>query len=136
MAAPTVYTEASLAEFMHIGVLKAVATVLGWSVGAGSYAEAVNEAVLSYFAGTGDIAAATDIRRLRAVARCEAWRAVVEETVSDFDYTADKATYKRSQINDQARRALERAERELAALIIRSGGRSIQNGAAENQASW
>ena len=95
MAAPSLYTEGTLAAFIHSGILKAVAGVLGWTVAGGSYAEIVNEAVLSYFDGAGDLASATDIRRLRAIARVEAWRAVFEEKVGDYDYDQKDDSFSR-----------------------------------------
>lgn len=124
MAAPTLYTEETLAAFVHAGVLKAVATVLGWTVAAGSYTEIVNETVLAYFDGAGDLASATDIRRLRATARVEAWRAVMEETVADFDYEQKDDKFKRSDIHKQAKTAFEKAEKALATLPAASSAAS------------
>jgi len=107
MAAPTSYTETTFKEYLHI-VLGAMAAGLGWTVGGGDYDEVVNETLLAY--AVDDIAAATDIRKLRALGRYELWRAVVAEVAGDYDYRADGGDYKRSQVHKQAMAQLARAE--------------------------
>jgi hypothetical protein len=107
MAIPTSYTEATLKAFMH-AELREVATALGWTVVAGSYDEPLIETLLAY--GVSDIVAATDIRKLRALARREVWRAVASATAGDHDFSAEGASYSRSQIHAQALAMLTRAE--------------------------
>lgn len=114
MAAPSSYTESTFKAYLHT-VLGAVADVLGWTTGDGDYDEVVNETLLAY--GTDDITSVSgrdNIRALRALGRAEAWRAVVVETATDFDFQADGGDYKRSQIHQQAVEALRRAEDEAA----------------------
>jgi hypothetical protein len=114
MAAPTSYTETSLKIYMHTA-LGAVATALGWTVQDGNYDELVNETLLVY--GTDDVTGISgqdNIRKLRTLARVEAWRAVVRETAGDYDFSADGGSYKRSQIHAQAKMALEAAQDEAA----------------------
>lgn len=106
MPVPTSYTEANLATFMH-GCLGDVATELGW-LAASSYSEAVTETLLAY--GVTDIAGATDMRKLRALARREAWRAAVGSLASRYDFTADGASHHLSQVYSQAQHALAAAE--------------------------
>lgn len=121
MPAPTIYTEKTLADFMH-EVLDEVAVLLGWAAPAddalGKYKEPVNEAVLAYFGGAGDLADATDVRRLRAVARVEVWRAVADKTSGDYDYENATDKFKRSQINAQAIKAMARAQTVLDTLLL------------------
>lgn len=105
MAPPSGYTEATLATFMHSTVGR-MATVLGWANPA-SYAEPINETLLAY--GAADVADASDIRKLRAIARREVWRAAVEGLASAYDLTADSSSFKRSQMLTQARTALQMA---------------------------
>lgn len=120
MAAPSSYTEATLKAYMH-GVTGNLASkeILNWTVASGSYDEAVNEALLSY--GTSDIATiqgADNLRLLRALARRELWRAVVQATAGQFDYRhADSgALYDRSQIHKHALAMLALATQDVADL--------------------
>lgn len=110
MTTPTSYTEATLAAYMH-ATLGDVASALGWASGTASYGEAVNETALAY--GVDDITTITgreNIARLRALARAESWRQVMAYTAGDFDFSADGASYNRSQVHAQAKAALQLAE--------------------------
>lgn len=110
MTTPTSYTEATLAAYMH-ATLGDVASALGWAAGTASYGEAVNETALAY--GVDDIttiAGRDNIARLRALARVESWRQVMSYTAGNFDFSADGASYDRSQIHAQAVKALALAE--------------------------
>lgn len=110
MSAPASYTEATLAAYMH-SALGDTATALGWAAGTASYGEAINETLLAY--GAGDIATVTgndNIARLRALARAEAWRQVAAYTAGNFDFSADGASYNRSQMHAQAKAAVQMAE--------------------------
>ena len=113
MAAPTSYTEATLKAYMH-SVLGAVATSLGWSVAGSSYDEAVNEAIIGY--GVTDIANATTIQKLRALARREVWRAVMAEVSGDYDHSIGGMSVKRSQAYEQAEKQFRLAQSDCMAL--------------------
>jgi len=109
MTVPSSYTEKELAAYMH-GELGPVAAALGLAVGstdAGSYAEAVNETLLQY--GVATIAQATDMVKLRALARVYAWRKVVGLLTALFDFAADGGEYNRSQMIVAAEKNLARA---------------------------
>lgn len=110
MAIPSSYSEVSLAAYM-LSVTGNVAAALGWT--ASDFTEAVNDALVAY--GVPDIANATDIAKLRALAKVEAWRAVVDGTAADIEFTADGANFKRNQMHQQAVAALERAQSEATA---------------------
>lgn len=110
MAIPSSYTEFTLASYM-LTVTTNVAAALGWD--ADNFEEAVNDALVAY--GVTDIADATDIAKLRAIAKVEAWRAVVDGTAADIEFTADGANFKRNQMHSQALAALERAQAEAVA---------------------
>ena len=87
MAAPTSYDENTLAVYMDT-LLGSLADVLDWTSGSGSFDEAINETLLAY--GVDDIADATDIRKLRTLARREVWALAVQALVAgDFDKTAE-----------------------------------------------
>ena len=76
MAAPTSYTETTLKEYLHACTEQAGLNI-GWSVAGGSYDETVADTELAL--GTA-VAETTNIRALRAVARRELWRAVMQAT--------------------------------------------------------
>lgn len=103
MPVPTGYDEATLAAYMH-AVLGRVAAILGWTAPA-SYVEVVNDVTLA--CGAAVIEDVTDIRKVRALARREVWRAAVNGLVASYNLTADGATFNRSQITAQARSALQ-----------------------------
>lgn len=110
MAIPTSYTESTLRDYM-LTVTENVASALGWT--ATKFTEAVNDALVAY--GVSDITSATDIAKLRTLAKVEAWKAVVDGTAADIEFTADGATFKRQQMHQQAVAALERAQAEAVA---------------------
>jgi hypothetical protein len=107
MAIPSSYTEISLRDYM-LSVTANVAGAVGWT--AVNFTEAANDALVAY--GVTDIALATDIAKLRCLARAEAWRALVAATAADIKFTADGATFERQQFHQQCVAALERAEGE------------------------
>lgn len=106
MAAPTSYTEATLATFM-LTELGDVAGVLEWTAQA-DVQEAINEALLVY--GVNDIADATDISKLRALARRQAWRSAVNSLTTRYDFSNPEGDYKRSQMVKAAATRLAQAE--------------------------
>lgn len=111
MPAPTSYSETDLALYMHEYVLggdDGTAGALGWADDDSRYTYAVANTLRAY--GVSLIADATDMAKLEALARVEAWRAVVQATAAEHDYASGTADFKRSQINAQARAALADAE--------------------------
>lgn len=76
MPAPTSYTETTLKEYLHDCTQRAGVN-LSWSVAGGDYDETVADTELVL--GTA-VADTTNIRALRAVARRELWRAVMQAT--------------------------------------------------------
>ena len=116
MAYPASYTEQSLAEYMH-ATLGAMATRLGWEVEDGRYDEAVNEAVAAY--GSDDVEGITgrdNLRKLRALARREVWRAVVQSVAAYYEFSTDGQSFKPNQMSQQAQAALAQAEADCVAL--------------------
>lgn len=129
MAMPAGYTEATLKAYMH-AVLGPVATTLGWTVDGGSYNEAANEAIAAYGVDDVETVAGRDaIRALRAVARREAWRAVMQATASHYDLTTDGASRHRSQMHAQAREMFALADGECTALGVDASSATYQVGA-------
>lgn len=113
MALPTVYTEDSLAQYMQ-NILGAVATALGYTA-PGSYVEAINETLFDYgVAALSDIAGQESIKKLRSLARVQAWQLVVRDTAGDYDFRTGESSFNRSQVHDQATKNLEAARTEAA----------------------
>jgi hypothetical protein len=106
MAAPTSYTEITLASFM-LAALSSVATAMGWTALA-DVQEAINDTLLAY--GVTDIIQATDIKKLRALAKVAVWQQVAAATAGDYDFSADGGSYSRSQLHEMAVDALGLAQ--------------------------
>lgn len=106
MAAPSTYTEETLAAFMVVE-LDDVARVLGWS-DLSHLQEPINETLLAY--GASDIADATDVTQLRALARVMAWRAACSALVTRYDFADPDGRYSRSQMFKAAQERVAAAE--------------------------
>ncbi len=111
MPTPTSYDEQALADFMH-DVLGAdeVARDLNWSVPEGDYDEAVTETMLALgVESLGDVSGLENIRRLRAIARREVWRTVMQRTAHKTDTNTEGGNEAHSQLHTHARRMFEMA---------------------------
>lgn len=85
MALVTSYTEKTLADFLNT-VLGPTASALGWSSGAddaGDYEEPVNDILIAY--GVQDVSEATDIPKVRVLARWIAWRWAADALASRYN---------------------------------------------------
>lgn len=112
MPLPTAYTDTTLATYLH-SLAPDLLTSLGWSVAGGSYAEIINDTLLAY--GVADLSQATNIGKLRAVARYALWTAVLDALAGNrFDFSADGSQFSRSQIYTQARQQQMLAKAEAA----------------------
>ena len=100
MPALVIAGEADLGQFM-LDELGPLASDLGWTAPSDVTA-AIDDALYAYFDGDGDIADATDQRKLRALARVEAWRAAVSATAADFDSSTDGQSMALAQRHAQA----------------------------------
>jgi hypothetical protein len=109
MSIPTSYTEISLATFM-LAELGDVALAIDMTLA--KLAEPVNDAMLVY--GITDIADATDIDKIRKIARVEAWKAAVKQVAADYAYSDGSASYHRNQMHDMILKQLELAEQDAA----------------------
>lgn len=105
MTVPSSYTPEELATYMH-AVLGKTARVLGWTV-QGSYDEAVNDAAI--LCGVSDVAAVSDIEKLRAAARLAVWRAVEADTAANFRFATDQQSFDRQQVHGHAVAMVKRA---------------------------
>jgi hypothetical protein len=103
-----------------------VATVLGWDEASGHYDEPIAEAVAAYGADAiGDISGRDNLRKLRALARREVWRAVMQAAAAHYDFTTDGQSFKRSQLYTQAEKAFQQAEADCLALGVADSGYSV-----------
>lgn len=109
MAIPTSYSEETLKAFM-LAALSNLGATLGLT--AASFDEAVNDTLLAY--GVSDIAQATDMAKLRGLAKVAAWQVAVAASAGDYDFSADGGNYRRSQLHEQARKGLAAAEADAA----------------------
>lgn len=110
MPVPASYTEETLAAFLH-QALGSTATVLGWSVVAGSYDHIVTQTLLDYGTDTiGDITGLSNLAKLQALAMVRLWSAVVMATAGLYDFKADGGQYNRSQIHAAAMAALQESK--------------------------
>lgn len=120
MPVPTGYTEDTFKDYMHgrLGKMSSI-DALKWTVADGDYDEALNDTLFAY--GQTDIALITgngNIQLLRAYGRYFLWKSVAEATIKQHDYThADSgATYKFSQMHEQAKEMMTIAADDIAAL--------------------
>lgn len=103
MAAPSTYTETTLAEFMQ-DTLQDVATAMDWTATPDDYQEAINETLLMMQVDAiSEVTGRENIKKLRVYARVEVWRQVMAATSGDYDFAADGGNYKRSQVHEQAK---------------------------------
>ena len=116
MAAPTAYTEPQLADYMF-RMLGQTATALGLEES--SFDEAVNDALLA--CGVDAIADATDIPRLRALARREAWRLAAATAAGEFDFSTAGSSFSRSQLRRHVEAQLKHAEDDALAYDAGAG---------------
>lgn len=121
---PAAYTEFTLLAYM-VTVTRAVAGALGW--GADDFTEALNDTLIAY--GVESVGDAGNIPKLRALAKVEAWRAVVAGTVADFNFSVDGGNYSREQIHTHAVEALTRALEQAAPYVDTTDGYGIVMGA-------
>lgn len=105
MAVPVAYNEAELMAFMR-STLGATATVLGWT-DLSPYYEPLNDTLIAY--GADDIADATDVQKLRALARVAVWQRVVDVTAGNIDFRMGDQSITSSQAHAQAQQNLRRA---------------------------
>jgi hypothetical protein len=110
MPVPTAYTEVGLALYMQ-SQLRGVATDLGWvldptatTIVGTPYEELVYDVLIAY--GVTDIVDATDIPKLRCLARVAVWSGVYYESTRSFRWSARGVTYDQGLVHDYALKTL------------------------------
>ena len=107
MALPTSYTEVTLALYM-VTVLGGLAETLGLTTD--DMVEAVNDVAAA--CSVTDVANATDVKQVRALAKVAALRTAQTTAAGWYDFGADGGDYKRSQVQKQVSDLIEAAEQE------------------------
>lgn len=107
MPIPSGYSETELKAYMQ-QALGPVADALEWSVVANSYDESVTDTLLAY--GVTDIADATDITKLRALALVAVWRSAEQAAAGLIDFSVFQDQYKLGAIQDRIAKSLALAE--------------------------
>ncbi len=113
MPVPTTYTDATLAVYAQ-GEVRDLAEMLGWSLAAGDFEEAVTDALLACgLSAASGAASSNDIRRLRAEVVLAALRRIRRGVASRYDFTSGDQSFSRSQAAEMVDGALAEAERTL-----------------------
>lgn len=107
MALLSAMAEADLALFCQ-GQLHRLSKIIEWDSMV-DYVDVVDDTLIAY--GVSDISEATDIAKLRALARVEVWQAAVAALVPDVDYTDPDGSNSMAQLQNNALVALKQAER-------------------------
>jgi hypothetical protein len=116
MAIATSYTEAETKQFMET-VLGDTAMKLGWSVGGDDFDEPTNEVL--YVLDLADFSTITTqalVKKVRAVARVEAWRAAMYYTVHEASFSAGApgtGQTSRADVHRHAKAMFEMAKAEM-----------------------
>lgn len=84
-----------------------LAQQLEWTTSASSFDFVMSEALRLY--GVDTEAEATDLDKLYALSKVTLWEAVLREVSMDYDYSANGASFKRSQMVDQIKENLDSA---------------------------
>lgn len=117
MAIPTSYTEDELRSYM-VAALGDVADVL--TIGTADMVEPVNDVIDSY--GVADIASATNITKLRALAKVGAWRKASQTATVQYTFRSGQSAFNRSDmykfISDQLSRAESEAFQYDASYVV------------------
>ena len=97
----------TLAEYLH-AYLGGLRSQLGWEIESGSYDFTVSDALRLY--GVSTEAEATDLDKLYTLAKVVLWESVLREISFDYDYSANGASFKRSQMYQQVEKNLAEAK--------------------------
>ena len=107
MAIPTSYTEDELRSYM-VTALGDVASVL--DIGTADMEEPANDVIDSY--GVTDVASATNVTKLRALARVGAWRKASQTATVQYTFRSGQSAFNRSDMYKFISDQLSRAESE------------------------
>jgi hypothetical protein len=136
MSLPTTYTAEELATWMRDELL-ATAAVLGMSdpTHAG-YTTAVRRTLRAY--GVSDLAQATDVVKLEALALIEVWRSVANQAATAINFEADGGRYDRKEIHKQALTMLAQAQAVYAELypVAVTVEEAAPSGTADTSGGW
>ena len=109
MTVKTSYSDATLLTYM-ISVLGSAGDVLGLTTASTIIVEAMDDILFDY--GVTATANATDIKKLRTLARFHSWKSAKAEASLDYDFSDAGASYKRSQMFDHVVKQYLQARRD------------------------
>jgi hypothetical protein len=133
---PTTYTQTTLAEWMRDELL-ATATVLGMGDPTHpGYTTAIRRTLRAY--GATDLAQATDVVKLEALALIEVWRSVANQAATAINFEADGGRYDRKEIHKQALTMLGQAQATYAELypVVVTVEDAAPSGTADTSGGW
>lgn len=113
MPIPIAYTETELAQYM-MDLIGDTSFAINW-IDTDKYKEAVNETVLAY--GVTTIDQATEMQKLRTIARREVWKAVAGTSAGNYRFGSDREAYFRNQIYEHAISEYTRAAQDAAKYV-------------------
>lgn len=113
----------ALVDYLH-SYLGGLSSQLGWDTVSGSYDFIVSETIRLY--GVSTEAEATDLNKLYTIGKMVLWETVLRELSMDYDYTANGASFKRSQMYQQIKENLDTAITE--AMVYLDGYNKIHLG--------
>ena len=90
--------------------LGGLATQIGWTTSGSSYDFTISETLRLY--GVDSEAEATDLNKLYVIGKRVLWESILREVSFDYDYTANGASFKRSQMYDFIKQNLDDAATE------------------------
>lgn len=99
MPIPTSYTEDSLGAYMHRS-LGEMAVLLQLTADAAGFSDQIADVLIA--CGVDNIASVTDIAKLRAVAKREAWKLAMERTAIAYNIAMDDQRLEREKLHDHA----------------------------------
>lgn len=116
MPVPTSYTEAEFADYLQ-RKLGSLATALNWTSSKQSFDEIIIDTLNALGVSNIEDVQEAEIPKLRALGVVFLWRAVKGEVSGDYDFSADGASYSRSQVFGHAERMLTQAESDAAQYL-------------------
>ena len=97
----------SLSTYLESYLGSTLSNQLNWHTYDSSFDFIVEETLSTY--GVSTESEATNLSKLYAIAKVKLWEAVLREFAFDFDYSANSASFKRSQIYENIQKQLNQA---------------------------
>lgn len=119
MPVPTSYTEAEFADYLQ-RAMGGLSGVLEWTSDRQSFDEVIIDTLNAMEVVNVEDVPESEIPKLRALGKVYLWKSISVEMSADYDFSADGASYSRSQVFEHAQRMLSQAEIDAADWLITS----------------